>query len=63
MTNRLLNWFKEPLDKINGRLEADLATGRERPLTTGKPAERTKHDFRCSICRSAIGQLFDLRAL
>ena len=35
---------------------ADLATGRERHLTTGKRAERTKHDFRCSICRSAIGQ-------
>ena len=25
-------------------------------LTTGKRAERIKHDFRCSICRSAIGQ-------
>ena len=35
---------------------ADLATGRERQLTTGKRAERTKHDFRCPICRSAIGQ-------
>ena len=23
---------------------------------TGKRAERTKHDFWCSICRSAIGQ-------
>ena len=32
------------------------ATGRERQLTTGKCAEKTKHDFRCSICRSAIGQ-------
>ena len=47
--------------------EADLATGREHQLTTGKRAERTKHDFRCSICRSAIlyhwsSQLFDLRA-
>ena len=39
-------------------------------MTTGKRAERTKHDFRCSICRTAIGQwssqwssqLFDLRA-
>ena len=36
--------------------QADLATGRERQLTKGKRAERTKHDFRCSICRSAIGQ-------
>ena len=35
--------------------QADLATGRERQLTTGKRAERTKHDFRCSIYRSAIG--------
>jgi len=34
----------------------DLATERERHLTTGKLAERTKLDFRCSICRSAIGQ-------
>ena len=23
---------------------------------TGKRAERTKHDFQCSICSSAIGQ-------
>ena len=36
--------------------QAGLATGRERQLTTGKRAERTKHDFRCSIYRSAIGQ-------
>ena len=35
---------------------ADLATGRERHLTTGKRAERTKQDFQCPICRSAIGQ-------
>ena len=35
---------------------ADLATGRDHQLTTGKRAERTKHDFRCPICRSAIGQ-------
>ena len=47
--------------------KADLATGRERQLTTGKRAERTKHDFQCSIYRSVIGQawptqLFDLRA-
>ena len=36
--------------------QADLATRRERHLTTGKRAERTKLDFRCPICRSAIGQ-------
>ena len=37
--------------------QADLAIERERHLTTmGKRAERTKLDFRCPICRSAIGQ-------
>ena len=46
---------------------ADLATGRERQLVTGKRAERTKQDFQFPICRSAIlchwpSQLFDLRA-
>ena len=35
---------------------ADLATGRERQLMTGKRTERTKHDFRFPVCRSAIGQ-------
>ena len=35
---------------------SDLATGRERQLTTEKRAENTKHDLRCPICRSAIGQ-------
>ena len=54
-----LNVFR--LVSFNMRVEssfykADLATGRERQLTMGKRAERTKHDFRCSICRSAIGQ-------
>ena len=34
----------------------DLETERERPLTKGKRAERTKRDFRCSICLSSIGQ-------
>ena len=34
----------------------DLATGRERQLTTGKSAERTEYDLRCPICRSATGQ-------
>ena len=44
---------------------ADLATERERHLTTGKRAKTTLLYFRCPICRSAIGQaprLFDLRA-
>ena len=40
--------------------QADLATERESHLTTGRSAERTKLDFRCPICRSAIH--FDLRA-
>ena len=35
---------------------ADLATERERHLTTGKRSERTKLNFRYPICRSAIGQ-------
>ena len=42
--------------KANFSYQADLATGRERQLTTGKRAERTKHDFRFSSYRSAIGQ-------
>ena len=44
---------------------ADLATELERQLTTGKRAERTKHDFRCvpnlPLCHWP-SQLFDLRA-
>ena len=32
------------------------ATEWECQVTTGKRAERTKRDFRCSICRSAIGK-------
>ena len=35
---------------------ADLATEQERHLTTGTRADRTKRDFRCPICRTAIGQ-------
>ena len=35
---------------------ADLATGRERQSATGKRSKRTKHDFRCPICPSAICQ-------
>ena len=38
------------------RYYADLATERERYLTTGKRAETTKLDFRCPLCRSATGQ-------
>ena len=34
--------------------KADLATERERHMTTGKRAKTTKLDFRCSICRSAL---------
>ena len=37
---------------------ADLATERERQLTTGKRAETTKRDFRCQCA----ALLFDLRA-
>ena len=33
-----------------------FTTGREPQLTTGRCAERTKHDFRCPICCSAIVQ-------
>ena len=55
----LLNVFR--FVSFNMRVEssfymADLATGLERQSTTGKRAERTKHNFRCSISRSAIGQ-------
>ena len=39
------------------------ATERERQLTAGKRAERTKRDFRCPICRSAIGQATHRRQL
>ena len=34
----------------------DLVTERERHLTTRKGAEKTKLEFRCPICHSAIGQ-------
>ena len=37
-------------------LEKSLAPRVECHLTTGKRAERTKLDFRCPICRTAIGQ-------
>ena len=39
------------------------ATERERQLTAGKRAETTKRDFRCPICRSAIGQATHRRQL
>ena len=42
---------------LSSLIRADLATERKRHLTTGKRAERTKLDFRCPICRSAIGEL------
>ena len=62
-TNRMLVDCYEPagcylrnISYLSGSIwQADLATGRERQLTTGKRAERTKHDFRRPICRSAIG--------
>ena len=38
------------------RSRCDLATERERQLTTGERAERTKRDFRCPVCYSAIGR-------
>ena len=41
------------LDRIIGWFSNRTGTS---PLTTGKCAERTKHDFRCPICRSTIGQ-------
>ena len=41
---------------INKNSRLILATERERHSTTGKRVERTKLDFRCPICRSAIGQ-------
>ena len=44
------------LHRLSYSPAADLATERERYLTTGKRAKRTKLDFRCPICRSAIGQ-------
>ena len=44
------------LHRLNYSPAADLATERERHLKTGKRAKRTKLDFRCPICRSAIGQ-------
>ena len=45
------------LHRLSYSPAADLETERERHLTTGKRAKRTKLDFRCPICRSAIGQV------
>ena len=36
--------------------QSDLATERERRLTTGRRAERADRDFRCPICCCAFGQ-------
>ena len=44
------------LHRLSYSPAADLATERERHLTTRKRAKRTKFDFRCPICCSAIGQ-------
>ena len=44
------------LHRLSYSPAADLETERERHLTTGKCAKRTKLDFRCPICRTAIGQ-------
>ena len=38
-----------PLHGARSIYQADLATERERHLTTGKRAERTKFDFRCAF--------------
>ena len=49
----------QPPTSSNG---ADLATERERYLTTGKRAEKTKHDFRCPICPSYLFPLCQHRS-
>ena len=36
--------------------QADLATGRERRLTTGKRAERTNHDFCVQFAALSLGK-------
>ena len=51
-----LGIFSGPQFVSEQRRQADLATERERHLTTGKRAERTKLDFRSPIGHSAIGQ-------
>ena len=43
--------------RIGNFLKADLAKTSQRQIRTPKRGERTGHDLRCSICRSAIGQL------
>ena len=45
------------LHRLSYSPAADLATERERYLTKGKRAKRAKLEFRCPICRSAIGQI------
>ena len=44
------------LHRLSKSPAADLETERERHLTTGKRAKKTKLDFRCPMCCSAIGQ-------
>ena len=51
---------KFAIETVPDNLLADLATERKRHLTTGKRAERTKFDFTCAICSSAIGQASSL---
>ena len=47
---------KTSCDVAKCRVFPDLATERERHLTTRKRTERTKIDFRRPICRCTIGQ-------
>ena len=60
----ILWWSVNSYSVRRGSKEADLATGRKRQLTTGKRAERTKHEFRTvpdmPLCHWS-SQLFDLR--
>ena len=53
-TSLTLQWPLSSVPKV--AIGGQLATGREHQLTTGKRIERTKHNFRCPICRSAIAQ-------
>ena len=53
--NPLLLPFQTPTTQAD--ILSDLATERERQFRTGKRAKKTDHDFRCPICRSAVGQV------
>ena len=59
-SNRFCFCLAERRSAGDARERADLATERERQLTTGKRAVRTERDFRCLICRTAIGQAISL---